>query len=188
MPFSSLALQLQVTFVLCYCWPCAWELFVSRQNRRMPNLTVGHGSKDCLLSEIPEEGKLIVSGASVACIVSHHYPWFWQHAGIIRRLLVLPDTSTSSTFSWICKASLVLSPLKTCNNNVLQCFGVFWTIRHCFQDWYLGNLWLFCFIWRQVSLQARSPSFQWQHWSHIRYGYWKWLALRDRMVVFARLS
>ena len=106
-----------------------WELFVSSQNRRMPHLTVGHGLKDCLPLEIPEEGKFIVSGASVACIVSHHYPWFCHHAGILRRLLVLPDTSTYSTFSWICKVSLVLSPLKTCNNSVFQCFGVFWNIK-----------------------------------------------------------
>ena len=158
-----------------------WELFVSRQNRRMPHLTVGHGSKDCLPLEIPEEGKFIVSGASVACIESHHYPWFCHHAGILRRLLVLPDTSTYSTFSWICKVSLVLSPLKTCNNSVFQCFGVFWNIKDIvFMTNILATCEFFCFIWRQVSLQTRSLPFQWHHWSHIRYGYWKWLGLRDR--------
>ena len=36
-----------------------------------------------------EEGKLIVGGASVDCIVSHRYPGFWKYCS---RLLVLPDT------------------------------------------------------------------------------------------------
>ena len=49
-----------------------------------------------------EEGKSIVGGASVACIVSHCCPIFMVF-GIMQeyrsRLLVLPDTSTYSAFS-----------------------------------------------------------------------------------------
>ena len=49
-----------------------------------------------------EEGKLVVCGASVACVVSHHYPIFMIF-GILqeycRRLLVLPDTFMYTTFS-----------------------------------------------------------------------------------------
>ena len=52
-----------------------------------------------------EKGKLIVSGASVACIVSHRCPIFMVY-GILknycRRMLVLPDISMFSTFSLIC--------------------------------------------------------------------------------------
>ena len=49
-----------------------------------------------------EEGKLVVCGASVACVVSHRYPIFMIF-GIIqeycRRLLVLPDTFMYAIFS-----------------------------------------------------------------------------------------
>ena len=49
-----------------------------------------------------EEGKLVVCGASVACVVSHRYPIFMIF-GIIqeycRRLLVLPDTFMYTIFS-----------------------------------------------------------------------------------------
>ena len=49
-----------------------------------------------------EEGKFIVGGASVVCVVSHRCPIFMVF-GIMqeycRRLLVLPDTSMYSTFS-----------------------------------------------------------------------------------------
>ena len=59
-----------------------------------------------------EEGKLVVCGASVACIVSHRYPIFMIF-GIVqeycRRLLVLPDTFIYTTFSSISVASLVAS-------------------------------------------------------------------------------
>ena len=49
MPFSGWALQLQVTFVLCECRPCIWELFVSKRNRIMPKETIR--SRNCLPSE-----------------------------------------------------------------------------------------------------------------------------------------
>ena len=59
-----------------------------------------------------EECKLVVCGASVACVVSHCYPIF-MNFGIIQeyceRLLVLPDTFMCTTFSWISVASLVVS-------------------------------------------------------------------------------
>ena len=49
-----------------------------------------------------EEGKLVVGGASVACVVSHRYPIFVIF-GIMqeycKRLLVHPDTSMYTTFS-----------------------------------------------------------------------------------------
>ena len=49
-----------------------------------------------------EEGKLVVSVASVACIVFHHCPIFMIF-GILqeycRKLLVLPDTFMYTTFS-----------------------------------------------------------------------------------------
>ena len=49
-----------------------------------------------------EKGKLVVCGASVACVVSHRYPIFMIF-GIIqeycRRLLVLPDTFMYTIFS-----------------------------------------------------------------------------------------
>ena len=49
-----------------------------------------------------EEGKLVVSVASVACVVSHRCPLFMIF-GIMqeycRRLLVLPDTFMYTTFS-----------------------------------------------------------------------------------------
>ena len=70
-----------------------------RRSRRTPNKTIGHGLKDCLLSEnaqnFLEEGKLVVGTASVACVVSRRCPIFMIF-GILReycrRLLVLPDT------------------------------------------------------------------------------------------------
>ena len=49
-----------------------------------------------------EEGKLIVGGASVACVVSHGYPIsmvFGIMQEYCRRLLVLPDTFMYTTFS-----------------------------------------------------------------------------------------
>ena len=49
-----------------------------------------------------EEGKFVLCSASVACVVSHHYPIFMIF-GILqeycRRVLVLPDTSMYTTFS-----------------------------------------------------------------------------------------
>ena len=79
----------------------------------MPNKTIGHGLKDCLLSEntkkFLEEGKLVVGVASVVCVVSHRCPIFMIF-GILQeycmRLLVLPDTFMYTTFS---VASLVAS-------------------------------------------------------------------------------
>ena len=47
------------------------------------------------IREYLEEGKLIVGGASVACVVPlANMNGFWHHAGYCRRLLVLPDTFT----------------------------------------------------------------------------------------------
>jgi len=50
---------------------------------------------------------------------------------------------------------------------LLNCF------RHCFQGWYLANLWLFWFV-RQVRFASQTLSIP-QHWLHI--GYWKQLVL-----------
>ena len=46
-----------------------------------------------------EEGKLVVSLASVACIVSRRCPIFGILQEYCRRLLVLPDTVMYTTFS-----------------------------------------------------------------------------------------
>ena len=66
-------------------------------------LTIGEHQK------FLEEGKSIVGGASVVCIVSHRYPIFMVF-GIMQeycaRVLALPDTLKSSTFSRICTPSL----------------------------------------------------------------------------------
>ena len=56
-----------------------------------------------------EEGKSIVGGASVACVVSYRCPIvtaFGIMQEYCRRLLVLPDTSTYIAFSRTCIASL----------------------------------------------------------------------------------
>ena len=53
-----------------------------------------------------EKGKLIVSGASVACAVSHRCPIFMVYDILKkycrRMLVILPDISMFSTFSLIC--------------------------------------------------------------------------------------
>ena len=55
---------------------------------------------------------------------------------------------------------------------LLECF------RHCFQGWYLSNLWIFCKN-RLVS-QTRPFSFALQHQPHSGYEYCKQSALRNR--------
>ena len=54
----------------------------------------GNQGYNFLQENFLEEGKFIVGGASVACIVSQHCPWEY-----CSRLLVLPDTSMFSIFS-----------------------------------------------------------------------------------------
>ena len=69
-----------------------------RNNRTWLNRLLTIGEHQHFL----EEGKFVVSGASVACVVSHCCPILMVY-GIRQeycsRLLVLPDTSTYSTFS-----------------------------------------------------------------------------------------
>ena len=51
---------------------------MSRQKRRMPNNQTWLNGLLIIKEHqnFPEEGKFIVGGASVACVVSHHYPIF----------------------------------------------------------------------------------------------------------------
>ena len=71
-----------------YCiivsYPREWSL--SKQSRRMPNKTMDMLKGLFTIREYQnflEEGKLPVDGASVASTVSHHYPDFWHHEGIV---------------------------------------------------------------------------------------------------------
>ena len=68
------------TLLLPTVYVSLYELFVSRWNRRT---LIGYRSKDFLPSEnFLAEGKLIVSEASIACVVSQHCQvrgyWFFQ--------------------------------------------------------------------------------------------------------------
>ena len=110
MPFSGLALQLQVTFVLstgnCTRDDCLCQSGTEERQKKPFEL----GSKDCLPSQkFLKEGKLVGGGGSAACVVSYRCLIFGIMQEYYRRLLVLPDTSIYCTFSSTCIVSLIAS-------------------------------------------------------------------------------
>ena len=118
---TSVACKLYACCSVVECFNCKWPLY---------SVTAGHAYENCLCQEeqknaklynqtcfkglliiieyqnFLEKGKLIVSGASVVCIVSHRCPIFMVY-GILKKycrrmLVILPDISMFSTFSLIC--------------------------------------------------------------------------------------
>ena len=65
--FSGWVLQLQVTFELCYCRLCMWELFVLRQYRGTPNLNQGGGASEQLGGGQDKHAKDAPLGGLRAC-------------------------------------------------------------------------------------------------------------------------
>ena len=113
-PFSSWALQLEVTFELCNA-KCSRENCLCRGGAEERQT-----KQSDLAWKIAYNHRISrLCDASVVCVVSHRYLIFMIF-GILQeycgRLLVLPDTFMYTIFSWISVASLVAS-----NRRLLLC-------------------------------------------------------------------